>query len=160
MITPGTILFCVSVAGLLFTLVWLLVGIARRKKREERIAREAMAGSAAFRRTDPAVSSIAEPPGKTEYMSTQDTAAQAQTEIVEQQTGPVGNAAKQGERMTESMFDQAINTARSLEATEIVADGQTEGFADSSPMFKYCENCGEKMKVADRFCANCGTDMI
>jgi hypothetical protein len=182
MITPGTILFCVSAAGLLFTLIWLVVGIARRKKREARIAREAMAGSAAFRRTDSAVSSVAGPGKATELAQTQGVDAQAQTEIVAQQVGPAGSAAKQNEQTTESMFDQAGNTARSLAATEIVADGRTEGFADSLPAqeaytelvidesrgkdahpqaaCKYCENCGEKMKTEDRFCARCGADMI
>jgi hypothetical protein len=46
MITPGTMLFCAGVAGLFFTLIWLAVGIAGRKKREEKIARKAVSSNA------------------------------------------------------------------------------------------------------------------
>jgi hypothetical protein len=51
-ITVGMILFCVAVAGIAAVLIWLLAGLATRKKREAEWVRKATADSAVFRRAE------------------------------------------------------------------------------------------------------------
>jgi len=180
---PGVVMLAIGVVGLLAVIIWILVDLIRRDKREEKIVKKAVTNTP----KQPAKKSYNTPvslqmtgglsgalvPGKTEGLDRTaglgETEAIGRTEALEE-TEALGKTEgldrTAGLDETEAIGQtEALERTEALEETEVLTSAldkssdlaeRSSGSETAERKPKFCINCGAPLAAKGKYCVRCG----